>query len=259
MPFKNALAALLQHNIIFWYSDSKPTVYEPNFSAVHDLLRVGKYVEIAGRRGGQIGEGIVSFLFRVGHARVSEVISTCVREVGLALRQEKTKSSKSTAKSVNGDEHQQVSSEQLDTLISEEAVHSVLALFLSTGHLHRTHESFFRTLADNRNKAQRIVVAETGVMKAKGSKKDQEEMIENGIQAELDAWKYGNECERRDLEQLTNSKKRPAMDMLEAKSSKRPKLTEQPMNETSQPPSTSEATTLLNDGMLKVPCGFIHD
>lgn len=238
--------------MIFWYSNGKSTVYEPNTPAAHDLLRSGKYVQVAEQRCGRVGREILSFLLQIGHASVGEIVQACHQEGG-SNRHEITSSQPVSSGKPAPAKLKENTRTPLSEAITPEDVYHALVDLLSTGHLHRTHESFFRTQADNHDEAQKLAGSTLlGRNHAKISKKEQAETLEMETQTELDTWRYGTTRERRDLELLRNMRKRSLDGDVESRPAKRMKINGTSGLAPAQQDTQPEEATLLHDYRLKV-------
>ena len=184
---------------------------------------------------------------------MEEVIQACRQEVGETTHESMTSPAASSRTFATKILKNSVRTPLPDPITSKEVYHALIDL-LSTGHLHRAHESFFHTQADNHYEAQKVVESDAGRNNSKCSKKEQAEALENEIQAELDTWRYGTARERNDLELLRNMKKRPLEedDEDDVRSSKRLKVNGVSSQAAAQQASAPEEATLLHDGRLKV-------
>lgn len=203
---KHGLSVLVQQQLVVWYTSSEePTVYEANTEAAYSLVRSGKYVKIAEDQLDEFAGALISNLLLLGHAKVGDL----VRAYGVSS---KNYSMGATAVSIeapfkaisNGVDHtREVPGDHAVTL---ETIHKTLFELLRLDLVLQVNESHFRSDADNRLEAQKVVPPPE-YYKAK-SKKENEAQWEASIQNKLEEWKLGTAVEKEDVETSSKGKKR---------------------------------------------------
>ena len=219
---QHGLSVLVQQSLVFWYTSAEEsTVYEANTAVAYNLLRTGRYALIAKEQLGHFAGVIVSNLLLLGHARVGDLVQAYGldhRQVGKILPAdvlyENTKhilneSSKNEGSS--GKDH-----------ISLESVQLTLCELLRVGFISLVNESYFRSEADNRTEAGKIVPPPE-YFRAK-SKRDNEAQRETAVQEKLEEWRHGTKAENEQYAIVTNAMKRPLEDPETLQAEKRRRL-----------------------------------
>ena len=200
------MAVLLQQQLVFWYTSAgDSTVYEANTAVAYNLVRAGKYVQIAEEQLGQFAGAVISNLLLLGHARVGDL----VQAYGISSkdRQPLPNGSGSTT------EH------NIKNNVTLESVHMTLYDLLRVGLVSLVNESHFRSDADNRIEAGKIVPAPE-YFKNK-TKRENEEQREMAILQKLEEWKYPTAPEKEEVEIFQKGKKRRLEDPEDSQAAKR--------------------------------------
>ena len=190
---RHGLSVLVQQQLVFWYSSAEDvTIYEANAIVAYNLVRAGKYVQIAEDRIGQFAGALISNLLLLGHARVGDL----VQAYGISPKDKNdisTGSSYTTEHSIKSD-------------VTVESLHMNLYDLLRNGLVSPVNESHFRSDVDNRIEAGKIVPAPE-YFKAK-TKRENEAQREAAIQLQLEEWKYSTAVERGEVGVVQKGKKR---------------------------------------------------
>ena len=200
------MAVLLQQQLVFWYTSAgDSTVYEANPAVAYNLVRAGKYVQIAEEQLGQFAGAVISNLLLLGHARVGDL----VQAYGISSkdRQPLPNGSGSTT------EH------NIKNNVTLESVHMTLYDLLRVGLVSLVNESHFRSDADNRIEAGKIVPAPEHFKNK--IKKENEEQREMAILQKLEEWKYPTAPEKEEVEIFQKGKKRRLEDPEDSQAAKR--------------------------------------
>ena len=204
---KHGLSVLVQQHLVLWYtsSDDLLTLYEANAAAAYCLVRYGKYINIAEAQVGEFAGKVVSNLLLLGHARVGDL----VQAYGVG----QSKSTHDRLATTRGPASKLLpnSSSHAEGRIEEqsatfESIHGTLCDLLRTELVSRVHKSHFRSDADNRSEAEKVVL-KPEEYKAK-SKREQDALRELAIKRKLKDWKHCTEGEQNEVEDLKEGKKR---------------------------------------------------
>lgn len=203
---KHGLSVLIQQHLVLWYTspDDRMTLYEANTAVAYSLVRSGKYIQIAEAQAGQFAGKVVSNLLLLGHARVGDLVQAY--GIGLpngvhahpAAIHGKPSEIFSTSFSRTVDRI-----EGKDTTL--ESIHGTLYDLLQAELVSRVHISHYRSDADNRSEAEKLVPP-PGEYKAK-SIRERNAQHEVAVKRKLKEWKYcvGDE---EDFEDFMKGKKR---------------------------------------------------
>ena len=219
---QHGLSVLVQQQLVFWYTSAEDsTVYEANTAVAYNLLRAGKYVQLAEEQFGSFAAVIVSNLLLLGHARVGDL----VQAYGL----DRTEGANDPAAITYQLPTKRIHNGSIDTECSSDnerislaLVHTALRELLGVGFVSLVNESYFRSEADNRTEAGKAVPPPE-YFRAK-SKRDNEAQRETAIQEKLEEWKYGTKAEREHFGFTTNVKKRQLDDSSSLQAEKRRRL-----------------------------------
>ena len=219
---QHGLSVLVQQQLVFWYTSAEDlTVYEANTAVAYNLLRAGKYVQLAKEQLGSFAAVIVSNLLLLGHGRVGDLVQAYGLDrtegandlVAIAYQP-------STNGIHNGSIDTKCSSD--NERISLASVHTALRELLGVGFVSLVNESYFRSEADNRTEAGKAVPPPE-YFRAK-SKRDNEAQRETAIQEKLEEWKYGTKAEKEQYSPIMNVKKRQLDDSSSLQAEKRRRL-----------------------------------
>ena len=187
---KHGLSVLVQQHLVLWYTspEDHSTSYEANTAIAYSLVRSGKYIKIAQARAGEYAGKVISNLLLLGHARVSDLMqayqvgqSKSTHDRLLAV----TCESPSKLKSSSYGHADRRNEEQNATLRS---INRTLCDLLRTKLISRVHVSHFRSDADNRSEAEKVV-PHPAEYKAK-SKRERDAQHEVAVRRKLKEWKY---------------------------------------------------------------------
>lgn len=187
---KHGLSVLVQQHLVLWYTSPEDhlTSYEANTAIAYSLVRSGKYIKIAEDRAGEYAGKVISNLLLLGHARVSDLMQAY--QVGqsksthnrlLAVTCESPGKPKLSSNGHADRKHE----EQDATLRS---IYGTLCHLLRTELISRVHVSHFRSDADNRSEAEKLV-PHPAEYKAK-SKRERDAQHEVAVKRKLKEWKY---------------------------------------------------------------------
>lgn len=204
---KHGLSVLIQQHLVLWYTspDDHTTLYEANPAFAYSLVRSGKYVQIAEARAGKFGGKVISNLLLLGHARVGDLVqaygvgqSKGTHAYPAAIHGPPSKPfSTSTGRAENRVQVQ-------DTTL--ESIHETLCDLLQAELVSRVHISHFRSDADNRSEAEKVVPP-PGEYKAK-STRERDAQHEAAVKRKLKEWRYCVHGEGDEFEDFKKGKKR---------------------------------------------------
>ena len=219
---QHGLAVLVQQQLVFWYTSAEDsTVYEANTAVAYNLIRPGKYIQLAEEQLGNFAAVIVSNLLLLGHARVGDLVQAYGLDRTEGTNDPTTIATQLSIKSIyNGSINTEVSLD--NNRISLALVHMTLRELLRIGFVSLVNESYFRSEADNRTEAGKIVPPPE-YFRAK-SKRDNEAQRETAIQEKLEEWKYGTKAEKEQYTPIMNGKKRQLDDSGSLQAEKRRRL-----------------------------------
>ena len=227
---RHSLAVLVQQNLASWYTspEDNTTYYEAHLGNAYALIRFGKIIKSAEDSFGEVASGIISNLLLLGHARVGDL----VQAYNLAETEEHSRHAKATTNGVDSSNKPLSSyttkghftNNARNQGLNLEKFHSTVSTLLQSGLVSIVHESHFRSLADNRGEAEKIVKS---LPKFQGNlKTDQKAELEEAINQKLADWRDGTELERKAIAGLNKSKKRSLEDPGPDKNRKRMRLDE---------------------------------
>lgn len=204
---KHGLSVLVQQQLVLWYnsSDEHLTLYEANTATAYSLVRSGKYIKVAEAQVGEFAGKVITNLLLLGHARVGDL----VQAYGVG----QPKKSHDGPANTGGPPGKALSSssghadgcieEKIDTL---ESIHGMLRELLRTKLVTRVHISHFRSDADNRSEAEKVVPNPEDY-KAK-SKREKDAQHETAVKRKLKQWKCCTDGEEAEVEYFKKGKKR---------------------------------------------------
>ena len=219
---QHGLSVLVQQQLVFWYTSAEDsTVYEANTAVAYNLIRAGKYVQLAEEQLGNFAAVIVSNLLLLGHARVGDLLQAYGLDRTEGANYPAAIAPQPSINSIhNGSINTEGSSD--NNRISLGAVHMTLRELLRVGFVSLVNESYFRSEADNRTEAGKVVPPPEH-FRAK-SKRDNEAQRETAIQEKLEEWKYGTKAEKEQYVPIMNGKKRQFDDSESLQAEKRRRL-----------------------------------
>lgn len=219
---QHGLSVLVQQQLVFWYTSAEDsTVYEANTAVAYNLLRAGKYVQLAEEQLGSFAAVIVSNLLLLGHARVGDLVQAYGLDRTEGAKDPAAITYQPSVKRIhNGSISTECSSD--NQRISLASVHMALRELLGEGFVSLVNESYFRSDADNRTEAGKVVPPPE-YFRAK-SKRDNEAQRETAIQEKLEEWKYGTKADREQYGPMMNVKKRQLDDSEILQAEKRRRL-----------------------------------
>ena len=220
---KHGLSVLIQQHLVLWYTspDDRVTLYEANTAVAYSLVRSGKYIQVAEAHAGQFAGKVVSNLLLLGHARVGDL----VQAYGVGL----SKGTHSYPGAIHGRPGEIFSAsfnrtedriEEKDTAL--ESIYGTLCDLLQAELVSRVHISHFRSDADNRSEAEKVVPP-PGEYKAK-SIRERDAQHEAAVKRKLKEWKYCIDGEEDDFEDFMKGKKRLRQDPEDRRPEKRQRL-----------------------------------
>lgn len=205
------MSILIQQHLIYWYTgpEDEPAAYEADTLAASNLARSGKYIKIAEDRIGVFAGAVISNLLLLGHARVGDLVQAY--GVGYA-KDLKGRLAATIGPSSKNLPNRLSSTEQTNQVeeVSIEKIHHTLCDLLQAGMVTVVHRSHYRSHADNRTEAEKVVPP-VGEYKAK-TKADRDALFEIDVKSKLDEWKYGTNTQIIEIESLRKGNKRPLED-----------------------------------------------
>lgn len=203
----HGLAVLVQQHLVLWYtsSDDHQTLYEASTANAYSLVRSGKYIKVAAAQAGEFAGKLISNLLLLGHARVGDIVqaygvgqSKSSHDRLAATRGPHSKPFSNPTHHVGGH-----SEEESATI---EPIYRILWDLLRTGLVSRVHVSHFRSDADNRSEAEKVV-PKPEEYKAK-SRREQDAQREAAVKRKLKEWRCCIDGEEVEVEDLEKGKKR---------------------------------------------------
>lgn len=221
-------------------------------------MRSGKYVRIAEDQVGKFAGEVISSLLSLGHAQVGDLVE------GFGCGTSKSTNGSLVTPDVSDKPHLNGWKHAADGIdghgVTFESVQATLFDLLQAGLISEVHESHFRSEADNRLEAEKVVPPPE-FYKAK-SKRDNEAQWETSIKKKLAEWKHGIEAEAVVIKDSKNTnsakkgKKRSLEDAEECQPKKRLALETQvaiSATRTAYEPATDEAGVLDVRGVEEPP------
>ena len=133
---------------------------------------------------------------------------------------------------------------------SQDECYQALCDLLQAGFIRKTHESFFRTPADNVLEAQKFVKP---IDEYQGIKKERQARRDHDIESILHEWRYGTMQERAEVARLGTGKKRLLEDGDSVQPNKKARITNgTPHGRNLYPEKHAEHTRLGHAGILPV-------
>ena len=160
----------------------------------------------------------MSNLLLLGHARVGDLVQAYGLDRTEGANNPAAIAPQSSIKAIHNDSINTEGPSNNDC-ISLVSVHTALRGLLRVGFVSLVNESYFRSEADNRTEAEKIVPPPEH-FRAK-SKRDNEAQRETAILEKLEEWKYGTKAEKEQYLPITNGKKRQLDDSESLQAEKR--------------------------------------
>ncbi len=219
---KHGLSVLVQQQLVVWYTSSEePTVYEANTQAAYSLVRSGKYAVIAEDQLGEFAGALISNLLLLGHAKVGDLMKAYGVNSRKDVKSPATVTNAIASKPLSNGLNQ-TKAHTGDNAVILETVHLTLCDLLRTGLISPVNESHFRSDADNRLEAEKVVPPPE-YYKAK-SKKENDAQWEASIQNKLKEWRFGTAAEQECVDVIVKGKKRLFEDIESSRAGKRQRL-----------------------------------
>ena len=205
---KHGLSVLVQQHLVLWYTSPEDhlTSYEANTAVAYSLVRSGKYIKIAEARAGEYAGKVISNLLLLGHARVSDLMqayqegqSKSTHDRLLAVNYESSSRPKSSSYG-----HADRRNEEQNAILR--SIYGTLCDLLRTELISRVHISHFRSDADNRSEAEKVV-PHPAEYKAK-SKRERDAQHEVAVKRKLKEWKYWTDGGHHAVEEPKAGRKR---------------------------------------------------
>lgn len=176
------------------------------------MVRPGKIAKLVEDRYGNIAGGVISNLLSLGHARVDDLAAAYgldVGEIGSGVRNGVAKVKANNRNKASG--------------LTLGELHTTIHTLLQAGFLTQVEVAHFRSVADNRNEAERIVRSRpefTG--RPRGTK--EKASLEAAIQKQLKQWQNGVAADAGAVDGNSRGRKRPMGMFTSSGSEKRMKL-----------------------------------
>ena len=178
-------------------------------------------IKVAEAQVGEFAGKVISNLLLLGHARVGDLVQAY--GVGQPKKSHGhpaiTGGTPSKAFSSSSDHADGCIDEEIDTL---ESIHGMLRELLRTNLVSRVHISHFRSDADNRSEAEKVVPNPEDY-KAK-SKREKDAQHETAVKRKLKQWRYCTDGEETEVEYFQKGKKRLHQDLGTRRPEKRQRL-----------------------------------
>ena len=218
---RHGLSVLVHHQLVFWYTlDNRLTTYEANPETAYLLVRSGKFVRIVEDRLGSFASDIISNLLFLGHAQVGDLVQAYGAVSGSSITKSPGSCDTSCKPLANGSTPMANGVGHDDTIVN--SIYSTLRELLSLGLVSEVNQSHFRSDADNRIEAEKVVPP-IEHYKAK-SKRDNEAQWEASVNRKLKEWKHGEDDEILEIDGVMKGRKRQRDDQEDCKTEKRQRL-----------------------------------
>lgn len=202
---KHGLSVLVQHQLVLWHtSDNNGTVYEANVEVAYNLVRSGKYVQVVEDQLGDFAGQVISSLLSLGHAQVGDLVRGFSASMKIHINGSMATSGASDRTHLSEGKSMEQGTE--GPLVTSGMLQATLCDLLQAGFISQVHESHFRSAADNRLEAEKVVPPPE-YYKAK-SRKENDAQWEASIQKRLAQWKHGIVPETAEVKTLNKGKKR---------------------------------------------------
>lgn len=231
----------MHHQLVLWYtSDRRWTTYEANPEAAFLLVRSGKYVKITEDRVGKFASGVISNLLFLGHAQVGDLVQAYGMGGGRSTKESLGPCGASGEPLPNESNPAANGFENDD--VKPGSIHRTIRELLLLGLVSQVNKSHFRSDADNRIEAEKVVPP-IEHYKAK-SKRENEAQWEMSIEKQLNEWKYGVGDEIMEVDSMDKRKKRLREDTEDLRPGKRQRF---------QTPSTQQVNGTVGGTCRTVP------
>ena len=244
------MSVLIQQHLVLWYTSSLDhlTLYEANTAAAYSLVRSGRYIKIAEAQAGEFAGKVISNLLLLGHARVGDLVqaygvgqSESTHNLLAATRGSLGKPLSSSTR------HAERQTEEQNA--THESIYGTLCGLLGTGLVSRVHISHFRSDADNRSEAEKLV-RKPEEYKAK-SQRERHAQHEAAVKRILKEWRHFADGGEDEVESLMKGKKR-LQDSEIGRPEKRQRLSSPPSQEVISKNGEAYQQRLAENGYLDV-------
>lgn len=224
---KHSLAVLIQQHLVYHYRppDGDATFYEADSRNAYALVRPGKIINLVEERYGKAACGVVSNLLLLGHARVDDLAAAYNLNTGRVDQMSHEDGPYANAKGLpNGARKAKTSNTAKASGLTLESLHTTIYTLLQAGVLAQVHPTHFRSAADNRNEAERMVLTYADFVGGpRGTK--QKAAFEAAVQKQLQTWRSGDRLSTQFIGGgLSGSRKRRMESFVPSRAEKRVKL-----------------------------------
>lgn len=223
---KHSLAALIQQHLVYHYRppDGDATYYEADWKNAYALVRPGKIINLVEERYGKVASGVVSNLLLLGHARVDDLAAAYNLDIGRVDWPSDEGGPYANHRGLpNGVRKAKANSTAKASVLTLESLHTTIHNLLQAGILRQVHPTHFRSAADNRNEAERVVQRYAEFAGGpKGTK--QKAAFEAAVQKQLQTWQLGDSSGTDSIGGVSASRKRRMGSFAPSSAQKRTKL-----------------------------------
>lgn len=198
--------------------DGEATFYEADWKNAYALVRPGKIINLVEERYGKAAGGVVSNLLLLGHARVDDLAAAYNLHAGSTDGVCHEDGQYGNGKGLpNGVRKAKASGLTLGSL------HTTIHNLLQAGILAQVHPTHFKSVADNRNDAERVVQRYAEFAGGpRGTK--QKAAFEAAVQKQLETWQSGDSPGIKSIDGVSGSRKRRMGSFAPSSAEKRAKL-----------------------------------
>ncbi|KAL6720177.1 RNA polymerase III subunit C82 [Lecanora helva] len=232
--------------LVFWHtSDKRLTTYEANSDSAHLLVRYGRYMKIAEDRVNKIASDIIVDILLRGHAKIGDLLQAYGLADGVNGKkslgphympdQPRPSVSKDVVDGIKGDQ------------VTYESFREALLELLRLGILSKVNVSHFRSDADNRIEAEKVVPP-VGEYKAK-SKKEMEAQWETALVKQMEEWKYGMDNGISNVNSPIKGRKRPLDDTEDFRPEKRQRFSSPKVQQLNTKSVEMQPTVMEQNGL----------
>lgn len=200
------------------------TYYEADWKSAYALVRSGKIIKLVEERYGNIAGGVVSNLLLLGHARVDDLAAVYKLDTARV-----NKALANDPRYVNGEglpngvRKVKTNSKTKASGLTLGELHTTIHTLFHAGILTQVQVAHFRSVADNRNEAERIIQRQAEFSSTpRGTK--QKVAYEAAVQEQLQEWQRGEKAGMEAVDGVSWSRKRPMGNFAPSSSDKRARL-----------------------------------
>ncbi|KAL9614383.1 MAG: hypothetical protein Q9167_001112 [Letrouitia subvulpina] len=206
---KHSLTVLIQQHLALWYTpfDGSQTFYEADIANSYALVRSGKCIKFIKDRFGDLASEIISKILVLGHVRIGDLV-----QANFPINGSRHSSNEALLLRTNPPNHAEASNNEEHQpsfpALTVDSLYAILGDLLTSNFLTLVNESHFRSEADNRIEAERLVPYDNKYK----LKREAQAAWEQAINQKLDEWKNGTREQKKIIFNLKAGLKRPLED-----------------------------------------------